>query len=54
MYSQSSGPCSDCRGEGTIFSEKDRCKKCNGNKVIDVEKIVEIPLEKGVPEEHDY
>ncbi|CAD8057724.1 unnamed protein product [Paramecium primaurelia] len=54
MYSQSSGPCSDCRGEGTIFSEKDRCKKCHGNKVIDVEKIVEIPLEKGVPEEHDY
>lgn len=54
MYSQSQGPCTDCRGEGTVYPEKDRCKKCKGDKVLDVEKIIEIPLEKGVPEEHDY
>lgn len=54
MYSQSTGPCTDCNGDGTIFPEKDRCKKCKGNKVVDNEKTIEIPLEKGVPEEHDY
>ena len=35
MYSQSSGPCSDCRGEGTVYPDKDKCVKCKGNKVID-------------------
>ncbi|CAD8083078.1 unnamed protein product [Paramecium sonneborni] len=54
MYSQSTGPCTDCGGDGTIFPEKDRCKKCKGNKVIDQEKVIEIPLERGVPDEHDY
>lgn len=54
MYSQSTGPCNDCAGDGTIFPEKERCKKCKGNKVVENEKVIEIPLEKGVPDEHDY
>lgn len=36
------------------MDEKDRCKKCKGIRVMDQEKVVEIPLEKGVPHEHDY
>jgi DnaJ family protein A protein 2 len=36
------------------MQEKDRCPLCKGEKVKDVEKIVEVPLEKGVPDEHDY
>ena len=36
------------------MDEKDRCKKCKGVRVVDVEKVVEVPLEKGVPDEHDY
>lgn len=36
------------------MDEKDRCKKCKGNRVADVEKVIEVPLEKGVPDEHDY
>lgn len=54
MYSQQRGPCGECQGEGMIVSEKDKCKKCKAQKVIDVEKVVEVPLEKGVPDEHDY
>lgn len=30
MYSQQTGPCPDCQGEGVKFDEKDRCKKCKG------------------------
>ncbi len=36
------------------MDEKDRCKKCKGQRVMDIEKLVEVPLEKGVPDEHDY
>lgn len=54
MYSQQTGPCTDCRGEGVKMDEKDRCKKCKGQRVMDIEKLVEVPLEKGVPDEHDY
>ena len=54
MYSQQTGPCTDCRGEGVKMDEKDRCKKCKGNRVMDVEKVIQLPLEKGVPDEHDY
>jgi DnaJ family protein A protein 2 len=36
------------------MSEKDRCKKCKGQRVVDQEKTIEVPLEKGVPDEHDY
>lgn len=36
------------------MDEKDRCKKCKGKKIVDNEKIVEVPLEKGVPEDKDY
>jgi len=30
----SRGSCSDCHGTGEILREKDRCKKCKGEKVI--------------------
>ena len=36
------------------MDEKDRCKKCKGERIIDNEKVVEVPLEKGVPEDKDY
>jgi len=36
------------------MDEKDRCKKCKGNRVADQDKVIEVPLEKGVPDEHDY
>lgn len=36
------------------MAEKDRCKECKGEKVLDKEKTIEVPLEKGVPDNHDY
>ncbi len=54
MYTQSQGPCGDCRGEGMKMDEKDRCKKCKGERILDNEKVIEVPLEKGVPDEKDY
>ena len=36
------------------MDEKDRCKKCKGERIVDNEKMIEVPLEKGVPEDKDY
>ncbi len=30
MYSQQTGPCDVCRGEGEMIKDKDRCKDCKG------------------------
>jgi len=51
MIQQSQVPCNACRGEGKIFDEKDRCTVCKGEKIKDVEKILEIPIDKGIPDE---
>lgn len=51
MIQQSQVPCNACRGEGKQFDEKDRCTVCKGEKIKDVEKILEIPIEKGIPDE---
>jgi len=54
MYTQSSGNCSDCKGEGRRIDEKDKCKTCNGRKVVDKITKLDVAIEPGVPEDHDY
>merc|ERR1712137_343307 len=51
MVQQFQTSCSVCSGEGTIFREKDRCKKCKGQKVIDERKVLEVHIEKGMKHE---
>jgi len=36
------------------MKEADRCKNCKGEKVIEVEKNLEVHIESGCPNEHDY
>ncbi|TFK27171.1 chaperone regulator [Coprinopsis marcescibilis] len=40
--------CRDCKGVGERLKEKDRCKKCNGEKVIKETGRQEIHIEKGM------
>lgn len=40
--------CSDCHGNGEIIREKDRCKKCKGEKIVKEKKRQEIFVEKGM------
>ena len=54
MYSQSQGKCTDCKGQGETMKEEDKCKNCKGEKVIMVEKNLEVAIESGCPNEHDY
>ena len=52
MYSQSTGPCDKCRGKGKSVDPKHRCKKCKGNQVIKEKKVIEVTIDKGVPNGH--
>ncbi|KAI0292128.1 hypothetical protein BC826DRAFT_452828 [Russula brevipes] len=44
----SRGPCNDCHGTGEILREKDRCKKCKGEKVVHEKSRQEIHIERGM------
>lgn len=35
MYQQMQSNCAPCKGEGKIIEEKNRCKNCKGEKVIE-------------------
>jgi len=52
FLSSSRAPCSDCHGTGNTYSEADKCTKCNGECIIDEEKVLEVPIEAGIPDEH--
>ncbi|TPX37585.1 hypothetical protein SmJEL517_g00472 [Synchytrium microbalum] len=48
MIQQMQQTCPECNGEGEIIKEKDRCKGCNGKKVIQDRKILEVFIDKGM------
>ena len=54
MYTQSSAPCKDCRGEGKIIEEGSKCKECKGEKMKEEKKVLEVVIEPGVPDDYDY
>ncbi|KAJ7086075.1 hypothetical protein B0H15DRAFT_356503 [Mycena belliarum] len=41
-------PCSNCEGAGEKIREKDRCKKCKGEKVVKEKNRQEVVIEKGM------
>jgi len=54
MYSQSTGPCDDCGGTGECIDEANKCKNCNGKKVIKEKKVLEAVVDKGAPHGEKY
>ncbi|KAL1923576.1 uncharacterized protein VTP21DRAFT_8556 [Calcarisporiella thermophila] len=42
--------CPDCRGEGEVIRDKDRCKQCNGKKIVNERKVLEVHIDKGMRE----
>lgn len=42
--------CSSCKGVGTIFKDKDRCKKCKGERVTEAREVLEIYIPRGSKE----
>jgi DnaJ family protein A protein 2 len=54
MYQQSTGPCTDCGGTGTIIDEDKKCKNCNGKKVVKEKKVITCAVDKGAPHGEKY
>lgn len=50
MSQQLQSRCPDCRGEGKVISEKDRCSMCHGKKVVNETKILDVHIDKGMRE----
>ena len=44
--------CYECNGEGKVIKEK--CKECQGKKVQNIKRKIEIDLERGVHDRHRY
>jgi DnaJ family protein A protein 2 len=54
MYTQSQGPCDECRGQGEVIDEKNKCKTCNGKKVVKEKKVIDANIDKGTPNNYQY
>lgn len=48
MITQQVGPCPTCHGAGESINPSDRCKKCNGKKIIPEKKQVVVHIEPGM------
>ncbi|KAH8547730.1 hypothetical protein BGW37DRAFT_509202 [Umbelopsis sp. PMI_123] len=48
MVQQIQQPCHECRGEGQIINEKDRCTTCHGKKIVSERKVLEVFIDKGM------
>lgn len=48
MIQQIQTVCGECRGAGERINPKDRCKQCQGKKVIRDRKILEVHVDKGM------
>lgn len=47
MLTQEVSPCATCKGSGKVYKEKDRCKKCKGNRVVEQKKVLELYIPPG-------
>ncbi|KAG8832405.1 hypothetical protein FRC17_001386, partial [Serendipita sp. 399] len=45
-------PCPQCKGSGRMYKEKDRCKKCKGEKVTKDKKRIDLEIQPGMPDAH--
>lgn len=54
MYTQVQAACETCHQMGVIMAEEDKCKGCDGKRVKEIEKTLEVAIEQGVPDSHDY
>ncbi|TKR86529.1 hypothetical protein L596_011106 [Steinernema carpocapsae] len=48
MVQQMVTNCDACQGEGTTVDLKDRCKSCDGKKTLQVKKVLEVHIRRGV------
>jgi len=48
MVQQLQQTCPECRGEGQVIRDKDRCTKCHGSKISQEKKVLDVHIDKGM------
>lgn len=51
---QTQQECYECRGEGYVIKEKDKCPQCKGEKATKQNKMIKVSLDKGAPDGKRY
>lgn len=54
MYQQVAGPCETCNGQGEVLEEASKCKRCEGKKIVEEKKEIDVIVDPGVPENYEY
>jgi len=52
MITQSQSVCNSCEGQGKVLREDLKCKKCGGQGTVKEKKVLEVHIDKGVPNRH--
>lgn len=47
MVTQQTVVCRSCKGTGSVYNDKDRCKKCKGQRVVEQKKVLELYIPRG-------
>jgi DnaJ homolog subfamily A member 2 len=47
LVTQETMPCSSCKGTGKVFKDKEKCKKCKGERVTEEKKALELYIPRG-------
>ncbi|KAL8683753.1 MAG: hypothetical protein Q9186_000239 [Xanthomendoza sp. 1 TL-2023] len=50
LVTQETVVCRSCKGTGNIYRDKDRCKKCKGERVVEEKKVLELYIPRGSKE----
>ncbi|KAI9667194.1 MAG: hypothetical protein M1821_000007 [Bathelium mastoideum] len=47
LVTQSTSECNTCKGTGEIYKDKEKCKKCKGQRVVETKKVLELYIPRG-------
>ena len=47
LVTQETVTCASCKGKGSVYVQKDKCKKCKGERVTEARKVLEIYIPRG-------
>jgi DnaJ family protein A protein 2 len=47
LVTQETIMCAPCSGSGQVFKDKEKCKKCKGNKVVESKNVLELYIPRG-------
>ncbi|KAL8837513.1 MAG: hypothetical protein Q9170_002506 [Blastenia crenularia] len=50
LVTQETVMCNSCKGTGNVYRDKERCKKCKGDRVVEEKKVLELYIPRGSKE----